>query len=123
MDPLAYIEEALPSGEIQVMVLADRQPCRGARSRWIPRRLLLAHRAVYNHLHHRYPKHLQRTALGEIRYTDTVPLCPNCHDNVHRWIAAALSMRPFPKIHPELVELAREAVTRYQRDIRLAERS
>lgn len=67
------------------------------------------------HKHHRFPQFLQLRKYREIRYPETVDVCPTGHDDVHAAIDALLAHRPIPRgVGRTEIELAREAIRKYE---------
>jgi hypothetical protein len=71
---------------------------------------------VRTHKHHRFPKYLQVRKYGEVRFDETVDVCPTGHDDVHAALDALLAKRVIPRgVGRKELEMARAAVLLFEK--------
>ncbi len=50
--------------------------------------------------HHRHPVYLQNRVYGQIRDSELLWLCSNCHEATHAWLYWLMNERREPRPHP-----------------------
>lgn len=63
-------------------------------------------------LHHKFPQAEQKKVYGRIVDNERVALCSNSHDSVHVVLTAMLAGKPYPRVNPYILGIAREGYRR-----------